>query len=350
MATSGTYNFNDVQIDDIAREAYERIGQVSDVMDGLQIKSAETSLNFMLSQWVNQGLNLWLIEKIMMPCVVGQPSYSLPDATVDILELTAATILRLTNPQAAIVGNPFASSGVAANAFDNNPTTSCIQDAANGNIGFTFFVPTTVWYVGVQSNIAANYSLYIEYFDGSDWNIAYDTGTEVYQANQQLWFVLPTAYTAIGWRIREYGGATLNVQEVYFAKPNNSRTLSRISREQYINIPNKTAQAAASCWYIDRTRRPVLNLWPTPNANYPYLIFNRMVYAQDIGKLLNNVDAPQRFYEAIVSGLAAKLALKFAPDRYQMLAGLADEAYSRAAESDTEAVPLRIAPTFNNYT
>ena len=345
MSTSGTYNFNDVQIDDIAREAYERCGIVSDKLDGLQIQSAETSLNFMLSQWGNRGLNLWTIEKVMMPLIQGQPSYPLPNATIDILEATIAQLTRL-NTQ----GVASSSSGVAQNAFDGDPTTSCIQDSPNGFIAWTYPTSTIVWYVGVQSNVATNYSLYIEYYDGYNWNLAYDTGLESYEAGAQVFYVLPVAYSALAWRIREYGGATLNIQELYFSIPNTSRLITRFSREEYISIPNKTVQSIPSSYYIDRTKNPVLNLWPTPDSTYRYIIYNRQRYPQDIGKLINNVDTPQRFYEALVAGLAAKLALKFAMDRYDRLRIEAQEAYDVAARADTERVPMRIEVNTISFT
>ncbi len=345
MTTSGTYNFNDIQIDDIVREGYERCGIVSDKLTGLQLKSAVTSMNFMLSQWINQGLNLWVIEKCMLPLRVGQPTYQLPDATVDILELTGAQLIRLNTE-----GNATSTSGVAANAFDNNPLTACIQDAPNGWIAWNYLVPTAVWYVGIVSNITANYSLYIEYFDGYNWLIAYDTGSQLYNQGEEVCYVLPTAYTALGYRIREYGGATLNIQEIIFSKPDVTRLFSRISRETYISIANKTTQGTSNSFYIDRTKNPVLNLWGVPDGTYSHLVFNRTRYVQDIGRLTNNVDTPQRFYEALVSGLAANLALKFAMDRYPTLAALAQEAYSVAARQDTESVPMRIQPNYIGYT
>ena len=95
---------------------------------------------------------------------------------------------------------------------------------------------------------------------------------------------------------------------------------------------------------------PVLNLWPTPDSTYPFMIYNRARQVQDIGALLNNVDAPQRFYEAIVSGLAASLSIKFAMDRYPVLIDLAEKSYSYASREDTEKVPMRIQPNFISYT
>lgn len=347
MSTSGTYAFGNIQADDIIREAFERCGIVSDLLDGLKIQSALSSLNFMLSQWVNRGLNLWTIEKDMVQMNAGQSTYALPASTVDILELTAAQVNRLNLDG----GVPLSNSGVAANAFDGNPATACTQTAPNGFIAWNYGYAQSISYVGVQSNATASYTLSIQYsYDGLSWVDGNQAVTFVYPIGQAIWFVVPAPANASFWRILETGGATLNIQELYFSVPSVSRLMTRISREEYIAIANKSQQATASSYYVDRTRNPVLNLWPTPDSTYPFMIYNRARQVQDIGTLLNNVDAPQRFYEAIVSGLAASLAVKFAMDRYPILMDLAERSYSYAAREDTEKVPLRIQPNFISYT
>ena len=51
----------DLSIDEIAEEAYERCGL--QVRSGYDLKTARRSLNLMLSEWANRGLNLWTIQK-----------------------------------------------------------------------------------------------------------------------------------------------------------------------------------------------------------------------------------------------------------------------------------------------
>jgi hypothetical protein len=46
--------------------------------------------------------------------------------------------------------------------------------------------------------------------------------------------------------------------------------------------------------------------------------------------------------EAIAAGLAAKLAVKFAPERLPVLENYATKTYDTAAAEDRERVPLRI--------
>ena len=50
----------DLSIDDIAEEAFERCGLQT--RSGYDLKTARRSLNLMLSEWANRGLNLWTIQ------------------------------------------------------------------------------------------------------------------------------------------------------------------------------------------------------------------------------------------------------------------------------------------------
>ena len=56
---SSTATF-DLSIDEIAEEAFERCGL--QVRSGYDLKTARRSLNLMLAEWANRGLNLWTIQ------------------------------------------------------------------------------------------------------------------------------------------------------------------------------------------------------------------------------------------------------------------------------------------------
>ena len=60
MPTYGSTADFDLSIDDIAEEAFERCGL--QVRSGYDLKTARRSLNLMLSEWANRGLNLWTIQ------------------------------------------------------------------------------------------------------------------------------------------------------------------------------------------------------------------------------------------------------------------------------------------------
>lgn len=120
-----------------------------------------------------------------------------------------------------------------------------------------------------------------------------------------------------------------------------------ISRAEYLAQPNKAQLAQRPTqFYLQRTNPPVLYLWPVPDNSGVTLLYYRMTMQQDVGQYTNTVDAPQRWLEAIAAGLAARLSVKFAPDRLPVLSPLAEKAYATAAGEDRERVPLRISPDF----
>ena len=60
MPTYATTADFDLSIDDIAEEAFERCGLQT--RSGYDIKTARRSINLMLAEWANRGLNLWTIQ------------------------------------------------------------------------------------------------------------------------------------------------------------------------------------------------------------------------------------------------------------------------------------------------
>ena len=60
MPTYATTASFDLTIDDIAEEAYERCGL--QVRSGYDLQTARRSLNLLLAEWANRGLNLWTIQ------------------------------------------------------------------------------------------------------------------------------------------------------------------------------------------------------------------------------------------------------------------------------------------------
>lgn len=83
MATSGTTAFNP-DLATIIEEAYERAG--IEGRSGYELRSAVRSLNIMVAEWANIGLNLWTVERGTLALTSGTSQYSLPTDTVDLIE------------------------------------------------------------------------------------------------------------------------------------------------------------------------------------------------------------------------------------------------------------------------
>lgn len=88
MTTSGTVAFN-LDLSEIVEEAFERCG--SELRSGYDLRTARRSLNLLLIEWANQGINLWTIEQGQIPLVAGQTAYNLPVDTVDLLDHVVRT-------------------------------------------------------------------------------------------------------------------------------------------------------------------------------------------------------------------------------------------------------------------
>jgi len=97
------------------------------------------------------------------------------------------------------------------------------------------------------------------------------------------------------------------------------RDVSRISRSQYLSIPNKTTTGTPSQFFFNRSTTPTLTLWPTPDSSTDSLVYYYVNRIQDVDTLVNTADTPFRFLPCMVAGLAYYIAMKKAPDRVQML-------------------------------
>lgn len=352
-----TYNFGQTQyIDEIILEAFERCGIKGDLISGLELVSAQRALNYMLCDWVNRGLQLWTVDQQIITLIPGQATYPMPVGTVDVVadEMIFTSITRVLG------GTPASSSGTAVNAFDGNPATACTETSPNGWISYDFGVGNSqsITYIGIQSNSNTNYTIAVQYSsDNTNWYTVNTPVTIPYQIGMQSWIAPYVAPVARYLRILETGGATLDIQELYFDIDTNansgaqsSRSIARISRQEYRAIPNKTQQGDVSCFLVNRQVQPSITFWNTPRAGqFMNIIYNRKRYFYDVNDFISSIDSPQRFLNAIVAGLASSLALKFATDKYQALSAIAEDCFNRAARDDTERVPLRIQTDYTNY-
>jgi hypothetical protein len=83
MATSGTTAF-DPNFTEIAEEAWERAGK--EMSSGYQLRTARRSMNLMMVEWQNKGINMWTIDEGTIPLVQGTATYTLPADTIDLLD------------------------------------------------------------------------------------------------------------------------------------------------------------------------------------------------------------------------------------------------------------------------
>tara|TARA_R110002153_G_C13269417_1_gene493121 strand:- start:1 stop:666 length:666 start_codon:yes stop_codon:yes gene_type:complete len=84
MALSGTSDF-ELDVAEYIEEAFERCGL--EVRTGYDLKTAKRSLNLMLAEWANRGLNQWTIKKRSQALIQGTGDYLVLDDVIDILSV-----------------------------------------------------------------------------------------------------------------------------------------------------------------------------------------------------------------------------------------------------------------------
>ena len=122
-------------------------------------------------------------------------------------------------------------------------------------------------------------------------------------------------------------------------------SMNRISRSEYINIPNKNTKARPSQFFLDKLSTPSLKIWPAPENSTDILVFNKLVRMDDADAATNTMDMPFRFFPCFVAGLAYYISQKKAPQLTPQLKSLYEEEFRRAADQDEDRASFRVRPS-----
>jgi hypothetical protein len=137
---------------------------------------------------------------------------------------------------------------------------------------------------------------------------------------------------------------TLDVFSAVLRRSSVDTVMRRAALTDYHELPNKSSQGRPTLFFLDRQYTPVMYVWSTPENSTDDIVYWRMAQIEDVTLSQQDADVPYRWTEALVAGLAAKLAMKSAPDRLQILAQEADRQFSFAAGDEREKASLIIVP------
>jgi hypothetical protein len=84
MTTSGSKDF-ELDVAEYIEEAFERCGL--EVRTGYDLRTAKRSLNLMLAEWANRGLNQWTIKQRTLSLTQGDGEYELGTDIIDVLSV-----------------------------------------------------------------------------------------------------------------------------------------------------------------------------------------------------------------------------------------------------------------------
>ena len=303
MTTSGSTAFN-LEFRDIAEEAYERCG--IEIRTGYDLRTARRSMNLLLIEWSNRGINLWTVEQGQIPMVTGQGLYPLPVDTVDLMDM----VIR-----------------------QNNASTSNQIDINISRIA----EPT---YMSIPNKLTTGrpIQVYINRQSGMD-NVtaltlnggisATDTTITLSSTNG-----LPTT-----------GFVKIDNETISYVNVNGNQLVNC-----YRGQNGTTAAPHLTGAAITKQNLPCINVWPTPNPpgdqyTFVYYRLRRMQDAGDGGSY--EQDMPFRLVNAAVAGLAYYLSMKkpeVTPDRIMMLKAAYEEQWDLASSEDRDKAPIRFVP------
>lgn len=299
MTTSSVTTFN-LDLNNIVEEAFERCG--AELRSGYDMRTARRSLNLLMLEWANRGINLWTIEQGQITLTTGQISYAIPTDTVDLLDHVIRT-------------------GTASNQQDINISRiseSTYSTLPNKNASGR---PIQVW-VNRQTGVprsTANTTL-------SAGITATATTIDVTSAAS-----LPSVgFINIGSETITYQNIVGNQLQYCFRAQNGTTAAvhNTAAPVTSINLPN-------------------INVWPTGDGGGPYtFVYWRLRRMQDAGDGNTTQDIPFRLLPALVAGLAVQLAMKLpnGMERLQMLKAMYDEQWMLASDEDREKAPIRLVP------
>ena len=140
--------------------------------------------------------------------------------------------------------------------------------------------------------------------------------------------------------------STIDLLSVVATRDNTDYSLTRLSRDGFISIPNKATTGRVNQFFIDRVITPVIKVWPTPENNTDVLKFNRLTRIDDVDSPINTLDVPFRFYPCLAAGLAYYLSVKRAPNKVQLLKTIYEEEFDRAMMEDRDRASFNITPSY----
>ena len=139
-----------------------------------------------------------------------------------------------------------------------------------------------------------------------------------------------------------------DILEASFRNDSNVDTpLSKISRSTYQALSNKTSTGQPTQYFVQRfIDKITVTLYLTPGSDQAgkFLNYYYVKRIQDAGDYTNDADVPYRFVPCMTAGLAYYLAVKYAPEKIQMLKMLYEDELNRALQEDGSSSSSFITP------
>lgn len=325
MAYSGTVSGTTFNALKVVEHAFRRCRLPAQAITAEMQSYALDSLYLMLSELANVKTPSWCIEKLVLPMYENQPVVTLPSGTVEVLNLNYRVLQLL--------------GGVVT----TSPTSYTVS----------FSSQTTVDTVGIKWSAAAVPVTFQVSTNGLVWTTV-GTSSATAAAGEITWTDISGALAYQYFRIT--ASAPLNYSAITLGNLPQEIPLGQLNRDSYVNQSNKVFPGRPSNYYFQRDLpEPVVNLWPAPfsAAEQAQLVLWRHRQIMDTANLQQDVEVPQRWLEAIVNGLAARVAAESNNVDAALIPVLEQRSalsMQRAWDGDNDGSPIQINPGIGVYT
>lgn len=350
MSTSGTVATTVFNTRKVIDHAFRRCRLTPQQITSEHIETAKDLLWLFLSTLASKGIALWCLERSILPLYGYQPQVPLPQGTVDLFYLGLRQVQRLTGTYTATEGDPDL-------AFDGDIDTACTQVTDAGSIQFQLDSATEMTTFGILPESSGQWDFTVQVSnDGSTWTTVYTASDLEVEAGTWVWFDVSGQYPQAYARIQAGVGTILDVSEFVVANTPSEIPLSKVNRDDYDNLPNKSFPSRPTEFWYDRKRvTAYAQLWPVPAPEFTFyqLVARTQRYIQDVGTLTQEIEVPQRWYLAIICELARQLGYEIKEVSPDVLPGLTAEATNQlriAWDGETDSAPTRFSVNISPYT
>jgi len=287
------------------------------------------SLQFMLLDMANPRPPSWCIERQIYPFYQGQYRVTLDAGTVSVLNANLRTLQKLTGP-----------------IIVSSTSYTVDFDGQEQGVG-------TVNTVGVKWTGASVTLTFQTSDDGLAWTTV-GTQTTAATAGEWTWSDIVPAMAKRYFRFTST--SPYLASEVYLGTLPQEIPMGVLNKDTYVAQSNKVFQGRPLTYWFQRDLpQPVMNLWPAPNAaaEYQQLIVWRQRQIMDTENLRQEIEVPQRWLEAIINGLAARVASETPAvdaNLVPLLEQRAAMSLQRAWDGDNDGSPTFINPGIGCYT
>jgi hypothetical protein len=325
MAYSGSIGettFNALKVVD---HAFRRCRLPAQAITAEMQSYALDSLYLLLSDMANVKTPSWCIEKIILPMYENQPVVTLPAGTVDVLNLNYRTLQPVTG--------------------------ATVSTSTSYTVSFT--TQTVVDTVGIKWSAAAVPVTFQVSTNGSVW-VTVGSSSVTAAAGEITWTDISGALAYPYFRITSTSPMSYSL--ITLGNMPNEIPLGQLNRDNYVNQSNKVFPGRPSNFYYQRDLpEPVVYIWPAPfsAAEAAQLILWRHRQIMDTQNLQQDVEVPQRWLQAIIDGLAVKVAAE-TPSVDASLIPVLEQRHAlsiqRAWDGDNDGSPIQINPGIGVYT